>query len=411
MSIHSWRILGLAAALGIAGLVVVLASGCGKGGGGGANDELVVGEYGSMTGNDADFGNSTKRGVELAMDDLASGPQKGKIGGLAIRVEADDDQGRPEEAATVVQKLINQDRVFAVIGEVASSRSLAAAPICQQNGIPMISPSSTNIKVTQVGDYIFRMCFIDDFQGQVMAKFTAQTLGFKNVAILKDVKNDYSVGLTTVFTKAFTALGGTIATEQAYSAGDQDFRAQLTAIKSKNPQGIFVPGYYGDVGLIARQAKELGIQAPLLGTDGWESDQLISIGGDALEGDYYSNHFAVDNPDPRLQDFLKKHRAKYNVDPNAITGLAYDAANVLFTSMEKLNEQDPTAIKALAASKAGTAERKAAEKKLRDIIATTTNYPGITGTITLDENRNATKPAVVLQIKGGKKVYKATINP
>lgn len=406
-----WRIPSLAIVLGL----VVLVAGCGKGGGGGAGgarDELVIGEYGSLTGNDADFGNSTKRGVELAMDDLVASPAQGKIGGLPIRIVVDDDQGRPEDAATVVKKQISQDRVCAVIGEVASSRSLAAAPICQQNQVPMISPSSTNIKVTQVGDYIFRMCFLDDFQGQVMARFTAQNLGLKRVAILKDVKNDYSVGLTGVYTKAFTGLGGQIVTEQAYGAGDQDFRAQLTAIKAKNPQAIFVPGYYGDVGLIARQAKELGIKAPLLGTDGWESDQLITIGGDALEGDYYSNHFAVEgSPDPKLQEFVKKHQAKYGMEPNAITGLAYDAANVLFTSMQKLAEQDAASFAALAASKAGTDERKAAEKKLRDVIATTTNYPGITGNITLDENRNATKPAVVLQIKGGKKVYNTTINP
>jgi len=407
MTIRSWRNPGLAAALGLA----LLAAGCGGGGAGGGKDELVIGEYGSLTGNDADFGQSKKKGVELALDELAASPAQGKIGGLPVRAVVEDDQGRPEEAATVVQKLVNQDRVFAVIGEVASSRSLAGAPICQQNGVPMITPSSTNIKVTQVGDYIFRMCFIDDFQGVVMAKFTGENLGFKRVAILKDVKNDYSVGLTAVYSKAFTERGGTILTEQAYSAGDQDFRAQLTAIKGKNPDAIFVPGYYGDVGLIARQSKELGIKAPLLGTDGWESDQLISIGGEALEGDYYSNHFAVDNPDPKLQAFLQKHKQKYGNEPNAITGLAYDAANVLFQSMQKLHEQDPNAIAALAVSKAGTPERKAAEKKLRDIIATTTNYNGITGNITLDENRNATKPAVVLQIKGGKKVYNTTVNP
>jgi branched-chain amino acid transport system substrate-binding protein len=390
-------------------LLAAASGGCG-GSTGGSSQELVIGEYGSLTGNDADFGQSTKKGVELAMDELAAQKQ-GQIGGLKVRVVVEDDQGRPEEAATAVQKLINQDRVVAVVGEVASSRSLAGAPICQQNGVPMISPSSTNIKVTQVGDYIFRMCFIDDFQGVVMAKFAAQNLKLKRVAILKDVKNDYSVGLTGVFTKAYTDLGGTIATEQAYSAGDQDFRAQLTAIKAKNPEAIFIPGYYGDVGLIARQARELGLKMPLLGTDGWESDQLISIGGAALEGCYYSNHFAVDNPDPKLQAFLQKHKAKYGAEPNAITGLAYDAANVLFQSLDQLGQKDPKALAAMAPGKAGTPERKAAEKQLRDIIATTSSYPGITGTITLDENRNATKPAVVIEIKDGKKVYNSTMNP
>jgi len=312
----------------------------------------------------------------------------------------------------VVQKLVNQDRVLAVIGEVASGRSLAAAPICQDAGVPMISPSSTNPKVTQVGDYIFRMCFIDPFQGTVMAKFTAQNLALKKVAILTDNKNAYSVGLTQFYKEAFQQLGGQIVTEQSYGSGDTDFRSQLTAIKAKGPQAIYLPGYYTEAGLIARQARELGIKVPILGGDGWESDQLIGIGGTALEGCYYSNHFAADNPDPRLQEFLKTYAAKFaGQEPNAIVGLAYDAGEVLFQSMEKLADQDPEAFKGLSSSKAGSPQRKAACKKLRDLIATTTNFPGVTGNITLDENRNASKPAVVLEIKGGKKVYSTTINP
>jgi branched-chain amino acid transport system substrate-binding protein len=392
------------------GLALALAiPGCG-GGGGSSKEELVVGEYGSLTGNDADFGQSTKRGVELALEELTR-TKEGKVGGLPVRVVVEDDQGKPEEAATVVQKLINQDRVIAVIGEVASGRSMAAGPICQAAGVPMISPSSTNPRVTEIGDYIFRMCFIDPFQGTVMAKFTAQNLKLTRVAILKDVKNEYSVGLTEFFTQAFQQLGGTVIAVSAYNSGDQDFRSQLTALKAKKPQAIYVPGYYTEVGLIARQKKELGLDVPLLGGDGWESDQLIGIGGEALEGSYYSNHFAVDNPDPKLQEFLTKYKAKYSMEPNAIGGLAYDAANVLFGALERLNEQDPEAFKALSSSKAGSADRKVAEKKLRDLIATTTNYAGVTGTITLDEKRNATKPAVVLEIKGGKKVYNTTINP
>jgi branched-chain amino acid transport system substrate-binding protein len=379
--------------------------------GGSSKEELVIGEYGSLTGNDADFGQSTKRGVEMAMDDLTAQKQ-GQIGGLTVRAVVEDDQGKPEEAATVVQKLINQDQVITVIGEVASGRSMAGGPICQAAGVPMISPSSTNPKVTQIGDFIFRMCFIDPFQGTVMAKFAAENLKIKRVAILKDVKNEYSVGLTEFFTQAFTGMGGVVLAEQAYSSGDQDFRAQLTAIKAKKPEAIYLPGYYTEAGLIARQARELSIKVPILGGDGWESDQLIGIGGDALEGCYYSNHFAVDNPDPRLQDFLKKYRAKHdNQDPNAIVGLAYDAATVLFASMEKLHEQDAAAFKGLSSAKAGTPDRKAAMKKLRDIIASTADYEGVTGKITLDENRNATKPAVVLEIKGGKKVYNTTIQP
>ena len=384
------------------------AAGCGGSGQGG--DDLVVGVYGSLTGNDATFGESTKLGVELALAELQAAKQ-GKIGGLTVRSVVEDDQGRAEEAATVVQKLINQDRVAAVIGEVASSRSLAAAPICQAASVPMITPSSTNPKVTEVGTFISRMCFIDPFQGTVMAKFAAQNLGVKKVAILKDVKSDYSVGLSQFFTEAFTAAGGSITTEQAYSAGDQDFSAQLTAIKAKNPEAIFIPGYYTEVGLIARKARELGLTCPLLGGDGWESEQLIEIGGDALNGAYYSNHFAVDNPDPKLQEFLKNYRDKFGKDPDAIGGLAYDAANVLFGCLERLAAEDPAGFKALAASKAGTPERKAAQEKVAGMIAATSGYAGVTGIITLDANRNASKPAVVLEIKGGKKVFNTSINP
>jgi branched-chain amino acid transport system substrate-binding protein len=400
----------LGVVLAILGLIAVPLSGCG-GKGGSGSDELVVGVYGSLTGGDATFGQSTKKGVELAMAELTAS-SKGMIGGMKVRVVTEDDQGRAEEAATVVQKLINQDRVMAVLGEVASSRSLAAAPICQQNEVVMITPSSTNPKVTEVGDYIFRMCFIDPFQGTVMARFTYNDLKLKKVAILKDVKSDYSVGLAQFFTEAFTALGGTIVMkDQAYSAGDQDFRAQLTAIKAKSPDAIFVPGYYTEAGLIARQAHELGITAPLLGGDGWESDQLIAIGGPDMNGNFYSNHFAADNPDPRLQDFLKRFKGQFGADPDAIGGLAYDAANVLFSCLSTLSQQDPEAFKGLGSSQAGSEARKAAERKLRDLIAATKDYAGVTGTITLDANRNASKPAMVLEIKDGKKVYRTTVNP
>ena len=387
-----------------AGLVF---AGCG---GKGGQDELVIGEYGSLTGNDATFGQSTKNGVAIALEELQA-QKMGKIGGLTVRVQVEDDQSKAEEAATAVQKLINQDRVIAVVGEVASSRSLAGAPICQNAGVPMISPSSTNPKVTQVGDYIFRMCFLDEFQGAVMARFTADSLKLKKVAILKDNKSDYSVGLAQFFTDEYRRLGGQVLVEQVYSSGDQDFRAQLTSIKAKNPQAVVIPGYYTEAGLIARQARELGLKQPLIGGDGWESEKLIEIGGEALNGAYYSNHWALDQPLPRLQEFLTKYRAKFSGDPDAIGGLAYDAANVLFQSLETLATQDPATFKGLGSSKAGTPLRKSAEQKLRDLIAGTKNYDGVTGTITLDQNRNASKPAVIIAIEGGKKNFNSTFTP
>lgn len=393
----------------IVAALVLVASGCG-GGGKTGTDEIVIGEYGSLTGNDANFGQSTKDGVEIALDELAASAG-GKIGGLPVRVVVEDDQGKPEEAATVVQKLLNQDRVIAVIGEVASSRSLAAAPYCQRAGVPMISPSSTNPGVTEVGDYIFRMCFLDDFQGGVMARFATENLGLKKAAVLKDVKNDYSVGLAQYFTEEFTKRGGTVVVEQAYSSGDQDFRAQLTAIKAQAPEIVVVPGYYTEGGLIARQARELGLTQPLLGGDGWESEQLIQIGGEALEGCYYSNHWSLDAPDPGLQEFVTKYKAKFGREPDAIAGLAFDAARVLFHALDRMSIEDPQTFAGLGSTKAGTPARAAATGKLRDRIAATQAYVGVTGTISLDAKRNASKPAVVIGIMGGKKVFKASIAP
>jgi branched-chain amino acid transport system substrate-binding protein len=394
--------------LGLAGIAIVALAlaGCG----GSAQDELVIGEYGSLTGGDATFGQSTKAGVEVALDELMAKSQ-GKIGGRTVRVVVEDDQGRPEEAASVVQKLINQDRVIAVVGEVASSRSLAGGPICQQNEVPMITPSSTNPGVTQIGDFIFRMCYLDDFQGQVMARFTGQTLGLTRVAMLKDVKNDYSVALAKFCTDEFVKNGGTIVVEQSYSSGDQDFRAQLTAIKAKNPQAIILPGYYTEAGLICRQARELGLTMPIIGGDGWESEKLIEIGGESMNGTYYANHWSLDQANPQLQTFLAAYRAKFKGDPDAIGGLAYDAATVLFRCMEKLAAEDPATFAGLGSAKAGTEARKNATRKLRDLIAATANYEGATGTITLDENRNPKKPIVVIAVKDGKKTFSTQIAP
>jgi len=245
----------------------------------------------------------------------------------------------------------------------------------------------------------------------VMAKFAAQNLGLKRVAVLKDVKSDYSVGLTEFFSEAFKPAGGTIVAEQAYSAGDQDFSAQLTGIKAKNPEAIFVPGYYTEVGLIARKARELGLTMPILGGDGWESEQLLEIGGEALNGAYYSNHFAVDNPDPRLQDWLKRFKEKNGKEPDAIAGLAYDAAMVLFAHLETMSREDADLFQALGSTQVDNPKRAEALKKLRDRIAGTKDFPGVTGNIMLDADRNATKPAVVIEVKGGQKVYNTTVNP
>jgi branched-chain amino acid transport system substrate-binding protein len=349
---------------------------------------ILIGEVGSLTGAQATFGISTRNGVELAVNEAnAAGGVKGKK--IAVRVY--DDQGKPEEAANAVTRLITQDKVKVILGEVASTNSLAMAPKSQQAQVPMITPSSTNPKVTEVGDYIFRVCFIDPFQGAVMAKFAKENLKAQHVAILKDQKSDYSIGLTEVFTAKFTEMGGKIVATEAYSQGDTDFRAQLTAIRSAKPDAIYVPGYYTDVGLIARQARELGLKSTLLGGDGWESEKLFELGGSAVEGSYYSNHYSADDPSPTVQKFLTDFKKAYGAVPDSLAALGYDAAKVAIDAMKRAPDLNGPA--------------------LRDAIAQTKSFPGVAGTISLDEKRNATKPAVVLEVSGGKLKFVTSIAP
>ena len=353
------------------------------------SNEILIGEFGALTGPIATFGQNTHKGVMMAVDEINAA---GGVLGKQIRLLVEDDQGKPEEALTAVTKLISKDRVVALIGEFASSNSLAAAPFAQQSRIPMLSHGSTNPKVTQVGDYIFRACFIDPFQGEVMAKFTSETLKLKRVAILRDIKSDYSVGLADYFTRSFTAAGGEVVADESYSAGDKDFNAQLTSLRQKNPEAVFIPGYYTEIGLIARQARRLGIQAVLLGGDGWDSEKLWEIGGEALNGSFFSNHYSVDNPAPEIQDFVEKFKARYDGSaPDAQAALAYDATHMLAAAITRAGSEDPKAI--------------------RDALAETKDFPGVTGTITLNDQRDAVKSAVVLEVRDGSFVYKKTVDP
>ncbi len=359
------------------------------GGTGGTEGEIVVGEYGSLTGAEATFGVSTHNGIIMAMDEINSA---GGVNNRKIRVITEDDQSKAEEAANAVTKLISQNNVIAVLGEVASSNSLAAAPICQSNKVPMITPSSTNERVTQVGDYIFRMCFIDPYQGEAMANYLAKTLKLTNAALLVDVKSDYSTGLAANFERTFVANGGKIVGKQSYAKGDSDFRAQLTTLKGTNPQVIFVPGYYNDIGQIAIQARDLGMNMPLAGGDGWESPKLIEIGGKALEGCFYSNHYHVDDPSPAVREFVQKYEARFGAKPDSLAALGYDSARVLVDAIKR----------------AGTTEGP----KLREAIAETKNFNGVTGMINLGPDRNPIgKKLVVLQITNGQLALKDVVDP
>lgn len=355
-------------------------------GAGGETGQIIVGYYGDLTGRTSNFGVSTRNGVLMAADEIN---KAGGINGRQITILSEDDEGRPEKAATVVTKLIDQDRVIALLGEVASGNTLAAAPKAQSAHVPMISPSSTNPAVTQVGDYIFRVCFIDPFQGEVMAKFAANTLKAKTAAIMLDFNSPYSRGLTEFFEKSFTKLGGRILNKQSYTQGDRDYKGQLTSIRSLNPDVIYVPGYYGEVGVIAKQAKQLDIKAPLLGGDGWDAPQIWELGGDALNGSFISNHYSVEDPSPAIQKFVADFKGRYNVVPDALAALGYDAMRVLADALKR----------------SGTSEGPA----LRDAIAATKEFAGVTGVITIDAERNAVKPAVVLKLQDGKYVYQQTI--
>jgi len=351
----------------------------------GGAEPIRVGHVASLTGDTATFGQSTERGMRMALEEINA---KGGALGRPLELLSEDDRSITEEARTAAQKLLQRDRVVALLGEIASSRSLAAAPEAQRARVPMITPGSTNPKVTEVGDYIFRACFIDPFQGTVMARFAVEELKVKRVAILFDFKQDYSVGLADFFRKTFTELGGEIVADERYTSGDIEFRAQLTTIRAARPDAIFVPGYYTELGLIAKQARELGIEVPLLGGDGWDSEKTLEIGGSAVEGYYFSTHYAADSDSPKVRDFVARYTQKYNQTPDAMAALGYDTAGILADALNRAGDTDGA--------------------KLRDAIASTQNYEGVTGRITIDPSRNARKDAVVLKIEGGKfKFYRS----
>ena len=361
-------------------------------GGGATGDVVLVGHVASLTGSEATFGDSTDKAVRLAIDEANA---KGGVKGKKLVVKTYDNQGKPEESAVAATRLVVEDKASVLLGEVASTRSLAMAGIADSKNVPMISPSSTNPKVTKDGNrtrpYVFRVCFTDDFQAAVMARFARGQLKMSRVAVLRDVGNDYSVGLADFFGAKFKELGGAVVDDQSYKAGDQDFKAQLTAIKAKGPEAIYVPGYYTDVGLIARQARELGIRVPLMGGDGWDSEKLYEIGGKALDGCYFSNHYSPDDPLPRIQEFVKKYKARYGAVPDSLAAQGYDAALIAVDAMGRAKDLSGAAI--------------------RDALAATKDFPGVTGVISIDANHNPVKPAVVLEIKNGGFHLVATIPP
>lgn len=356
-----------------------------------AAEDIIVGSFASLTGTEATFGVNSNNGVQLAAEEInAAG---GLLDGRKIRLIVEDDQSKPGQSISAVKKLISNDKATAIIGEIASSRSMEAAPVCQNAGIPMISPGSTNPLVTEKGDYIFRVCFIDPFQGTVMAKFALETLHVKKVAVLTDVTSDYSKGLAQYFEEYFKAHGGEIVSERSYSGGgkDKDFRAQITSIKASSPEAIFVPGYYTEVGLIGKQARTLGLKVPLMGGDGWDSPKLAEIAGSSLDGCYFSTHFSPAAKSPEVQDFVRKYSANFQTMPDGMAPLGYDAMMILADAIKRAGSTDGA--------------------KVRDALTQVKDYRAVTGNITIDAKRNATKSAVVLQVAGKENKFVASVAP
>jgi branched-chain amino acid transport system substrate-binding protein len=356
----------------------------------GAEDTIKIGEYASITGKEASLGQSSHQGTVLAVETINAA---GGVLGKKLELVTEDTQSKAGESGTAVRKLISRDKVVAILGEVASSRSLEGAPICQASKVPMVTPASTNPKVTELGNYIFRVCFIDPFQGPVMAKFAMNTLKAKRFGLMVSSSSAYSVGLAKYFKEAVLANGGTIVAEQKYQEGDKDFKAQLTAIRAANVDAIFNPGYYNEGALMVKQARDLGINVPMFGADSWEAEALIELGGKAMEGTYLCSHYSPQDPSAQVQQFVEAYRKRWGEGyaPDSNASLGYDSVLVLADAIRR----------------AGSPDRA----KIRDALAATRNFQAVTGVITINEHRDASKKAVIITVKDGRFEFVQSIDP
>jgi branched-chain amino acid transport system substrate-binding protein len=342
----------------------------------GAARTLKLGVIQPMSGGTATFGQETSQGIRMAVEEI------NKKGELKIEMVLEDDKSDVTDAANAAKKLIGIDKVHAIIGSVPSSNTNAAAPIAEAAKVPLMTSASTNVSITQKGRYISRTCFLDDFQGLSMAKFAFQDLKAKKAAIVIDSTSDYSRGLADAFRTSFKNLGGEIVVEVSYSQKDQNFSSQLTKIRTRKPDVVFAPGYYTEIGNMLRQAKTLGVRSKFLGGDGWSSPKLYEIAGDAVVGHYYADHFFYQDTDPKVQEFVKRYKAKWNIEPSSMSALGYDAVYVMAEAA--LRVKGPIG-----------------STPLMEEINRTKGFVGVTGSITLDANRNATKPLVVLEGRNG----------
>ncbi|EIW20511.1 MULTISPECIES: ABC transporter substrate-binding protein [Pelosinus] len=376
-------------------VVAILVAGLVAGCGGSASKDIKIGVVYELTGNTASFGTAAANGAKLAFKEINA---NGGVLGKQIQIAVADNKGEPSESSNAMTKVISQDKVIAVTGFTTSSNGIAGSTVAEANKIPFVAAATTNPKVTldentgKVKNYTFRVCFIDPFQGTVGANFVLNSLKAKNAAVMIDNSSDYSKGLSKFFKDAFTKGGGSIAIEEAYLQNDQDFKTLLTKIKASNPDVIYVPGYYGEVGKIIKQAREIGITVPFVGGDGWDSPKLAEIGGpDALNNTYFTNHYSVEDNSPKSKAFLDAFQKEYGQVPDAMAVLGYDAAYALVDAIKRANSTD--------------------SEKIREALANTKDFQGVTGSLTLNDTHDAIKSAVIIEMKNGKQVYKETVKP
>ncbi|MCL2777664.1 MAG: ABC transporter substrate-binding protein [Polyangiaceae bacterium] len=368
----------------VAAIVAASAVGCAKKSG----NDIKVGAYLSLSGPDSTFGTDTRAGIELALSEVNA---TGGIQGKKVRVLYEDDKSTTQEASQKVRQLIDRDKVVAVLGEVASSRSLAGGLVANTKRVPLITPSSTAVEVTQGRDWVFRVCFTDDQQGRVAARFVKNDLKKTKVGIFFAAQDTYSSGLAKSFRDEFKKLGGEIVVDKGYQKGETNFTTYLNELKANHPEIVFVPNYYNEMVQIARQAKQVGLPgSTFVGGDGWDSANLLEGAGAELEGAYFTNHYAPDVPWENSKKFVGEFRAKYKNMPSSLAAQGYDAAGLLFDAMRRAPVLTPEAI--------------------RKAIAETKDFAGATGTLTMDANRNAEKSIVLVKIQNKKFTFATQVS-
>lgn len=351
-------------------------------------DAIKIGVISSLTGSVSTYGQSVRNAVTMAVEDINAA---GGINGRQISLIILDDKGDGTEAAQAARRLIDRENVALILGPVITPAVMAVAPICQAAGVPMLTPTGTGDQITSVGDYIFRGAYKDSFQGRVMAQFAIEYLGLKEAAIIYDVANDYSVGLRTAFKTTFEELGGKIVAEESYSTGDTDFSAQLTSLAMRNPEALFIPDYYSTAGPILMQARLMGMDAVMLGVDGWDSPDLSALAGGFEEGGYIVNHYSADVDSPATQDFIARYKEAFGQAPDALAALGYDGTLIVAKALEAAGSTDPEALK--------------------NALGTVGDIEGVTGTINMDPEGTPIKSAVILRITGGQWELVTRIHP